>query len=127
MTHAAGEASKDDSPILRAAIALAPQVHAEREEIERGAWGGPELDPPTQFRVLEALAMSDGSVGWCATIHAGRRAHGDDACLSARLSVRRYGRLRDILTMNQHVVATLRSYEMAGRILLGLEPLRWLF
>ena len=35
--------------------------------------------------------------------------------------------LRDILTMNQHVVGTLRTYEMAGRLLLGLEPLRWLF
>jgi len=35
--------------------------------------------------------------------------------------------LRDLLTMNQHVVGTLRTYEMAGRLLLGLEPLRWLF
>jgi hypothetical protein len=35
--------------------------------------------------------------------------------------------LRDILTANQHVVATARAYEMAGRLLLGLEPLRWLF
>jgi alkylation response protein AidB-like acyl-CoA dehydrogenase len=35
--------------------------------------------------------------------------------------------LRDVLTMNQHVVATLRTYEIAGRLLLGLEPLRWLF
>jgi alkylation response protein AidB-like acyl-CoA dehydrogenase len=35
--------------------------------------------------------------------------------------------LRDILTMNQHVIATLRTYEMAGRLLLGLDPLRWLF
>ena len=35
--------------------------------------------------------------------------------------------LRDILTMNQHVVGTLRTYEMAGRLLLGMEPLRWLF
>ena len=34
--------------------------------------------------------------------------------------------LRDVLTMNQHVVGTLRTYEMAGRSLLGLEPLRWL-
>jgi hypothetical protein len=25
------------------------------------------------------------------------------------------------------VVGTLRTYEMAGRLLLGLEPLRWLF
>ena len=35
--------------------------------------------------------------------------------------------LRDILTMNQHVVGTTRTYEMAGRLLLGLEPLRFLF
>jgi len=35
--------------------------------------------------------------------------------------------LRDVLTMNQHVIGTLRTYEMAGRLLLGLEPLRWLF
>jgi hypothetical protein len=31
-----------------------------------------------------------------------------------------------ILTMNQHVVGTTQTYEMAGRLLLGLEPLRWL-
>jgi hypothetical protein len=35
--------------------------------------------------------------------------------------------LRDMLTMNQHVVATLRTWEMSGRLLLGLDPLRWLF
>jgi indole-3-acetate monooxygenase len=35
--------------------------------------------------------------------------------------------LRDVLTMNQHVVATLRTWEMSGRLLLGLEALRWLF
>jgi alkylation response protein AidB-like acyl-CoA dehydrogenase len=35
--------------------------------------------------------------------------------------------LRDVLTANQHVVATTRTYEMAGRLLLGLEPLRFLF
>jgi hypothetical protein len=34
--------------------------------------------------------------------------------------------LRDVLTMNQHVVSTLRTSEMAGRMLLDLEPLRWL-
>jgi indole-3-acetate monooxygenase len=32
------------------------------------AWGGPELDPLTQIRVIEALAMADGSVGWCTMI-----------------------------------------------------------
>ena len=90
-THAAGRATADDSPILHAAIGLADQIRAASEEIERGrrlppsiatamkeagvfgmamprAWGGPELDPLTQFRVIEALAMAEGSVGWCAMI-----------------------------------------------------------
>jgi alkylation response protein AidB-like acyl-CoA dehydrogenase len=35
--------------------------------------------------------------------------------------------LRDVVTMNQHVIATLRTWEMSGRLLLGLDPLRWLF
>jgi hypothetical protein len=35
--------------------------------------------------------------------------------------------LRDVLTINQHAMGTPRTYEMAGRLLLGLEPLRWLF
>src|SRR5260370_38036880 len=91
MTHIAGKASKDDSPILHAAIGLAPQIRAASEQIEQGrriptplagamkeagifgmvmprAWGGPELDPMTQFRIIEALAIEDGSVGWCAMI-----------------------------------------------------------
>ena len=91
MIHIAGKASQEDSPILHAAIGLGPQIRAAREEIEQGrrippslaaamkgagvfgmvmprAWGGPELDPMTQFRVIEALALADGSVGWCAMI-----------------------------------------------------------
>src|SRR4051794_2908079 len=91
MPHIAGKASKDDSQILHAAIGLAPQIRSASEEIEQGrrippplatamkeagvfgmvmprAWGGPELDPMTQFRVIEALAIEDGSVGWCAMI-----------------------------------------------------------
>jgi alkylation response protein AidB-like acyl-CoA dehydrogenase len=36
-------------------------------------------------------------------------------------------RLRDVLTMNRHVIGTLRTYEMSGRLFLGLPPLRWLF
>lgn len=91
MTHTAGKASEHDSPILHAAIGLVPQISAASEEIEQGrrippplaaaikeagifgmamprAWGGPELDPMTQFRVIEALAIEDGSVGWCAMI-----------------------------------------------------------
>ncbi len=91
MTHAAGKAVPEDSPILHAAIGLAGQIRAASEEIEEGrrivpriaaamkdagvfgmpmprAWGGPELDPLTQFRVIEAPAMADASVGWCAMI-----------------------------------------------------------
>jgi alkylation response protein AidB-like acyl-CoA dehydrogenase len=34
--------------------------------------------------------------------------------------------LRDVLTMNQHRIASLRSYEMAGRLMLGAEPVRGL-
>ncbi len=91
ITHAAGQATADDSPVLHAAIGLVEQIRAASEEIELGrrlppgitaamkdagvfgmamprAWGGSELDPLTQFRVIEALAMADGSVGWCAMI-----------------------------------------------------------
>jgi indole-3-acetate monooxygenase len=92
MTCPAGEANANDHPILHAAIALAPQIRAASDEVEQGrrlptaivnglkdagvfgmpmprAWDGPELDPFTQFRVLETLAMADGSVGWCAMIN----------------------------------------------------------
>jgi indole-3-acetate monooxygenase len=92
MTHAAGHAEPADSPVLHAAIALAPKIRASGDEIEQArrlptsivaalkdagvfgmtmpqAWGGLELDPLTQFRVLESLAMADGSVGWCAMIN----------------------------------------------------------
>ena len=86
------EATADDSPILHAAIGLREQIRAASDEIERGRriplgiatamkdagvfgmampriWGGPELDPLTQFKVIEALAIADGSVGWCAMIN----------------------------------------------------------
>ena len=74
MMYAAGYAELNDSPILHAAIALVPKIRASGEEIEQArrlptpivaamkdagifgmpmpnAWGGPELDPLTQFRV----------------------------------------------------------------------------
>jgi indole-3-acetate monooxygenase len=34
--------------------------------------------------------------------------------------------LRDVLTANQHVIGSARTYEGAGRLLLGMEPLRGL-
>jgi alkylation response protein AidB-like acyl-CoA dehydrogenase len=83
--------NNDGESILNAAIALAPLIRERRDEIERGrrlppslvdalkkagvfriamprVWGGPELDPMTQLRVIEALSVADGSVGWCAMI-----------------------------------------------------------
>jgi len=93
MIHKAGEAGHKESPVLHAAIGLTEQIRAASNEIEAGrripqsiaaamkqagifgmamprVWGGPELDPLTQIRVIEALAMADGSVGWCAMIAA---------------------------------------------------------
>ena len=89
---AAGQATPDDDPILHTALGLTEQIRAAGDEIEAGrrlpreiaaaiqkagvfgmsmpsAWGGAELDPLTQFRVIEALAMVDGSAGWCAMIN----------------------------------------------------------
>jgi indole-3-acetate monooxygenase len=83
--------SNEAGAILSAAIALAPMIHECREEIERGrrlplhlvdalkragvfrmtmprAWGGAELDPLSQLRVIEALSAADASVGWCVMI-----------------------------------------------------------
>src|SRR5215470_16617219 len=91
MLYPAGQATPQDSPILHAAIGLAPKIHEASEEIERErrippqiaramkdagifgmvipqSWGGPELDPLTQLRIIEALAMVEGSAGWCAMI-----------------------------------------------------------
>lgn len=76
---------------LAAAIALAPLIAGYREEIETGRrlpaplvaalqqagvfrmtmpreWGGPELDPLSQLRIIEALSAADASVGWCVMI-----------------------------------------------------------
>jgi indole-3-acetate monooxygenase len=76
---------------LNAARELGPKIRAAADEIEQGrrlpmhlvremqraglfrmamprAWGGPELDPLTQVRVIEALSMVDASAGWCTMI-----------------------------------------------------------
>ena len=91
MTCPAGKATQDDPPVLHAAIGLTEQIKAASDtaEAERRlppsvttamqeagifgmvmprAWDGPELDPLMQIRVIEALAMADGSAGWCAMI-----------------------------------------------------------
>jgi alkylation response protein AidB-like acyl-CoA dehydrogenase len=92
ITPTAGTAAGTDHHVLHAAIAMGPHVRAAANEIERErrlpqsvvsemrlagifgmamprAWGGPEVDPLTQLRTIEALAMADGSVGWCSMIN----------------------------------------------------------
>jgi len=77
--------------VVACAAALAPQIRAARAEVESGrrlpaalaqalnraglfqlslprSMGGPEADPLTSLRAIEALSRADGSVGWCAMI-----------------------------------------------------------
>lgn len=84
-------AAVDSAAILANARALAPEIRAAADEIERArrlpqplverlteagvfriampkVWGGPELPPFDQIEVIEALARADASVGWCASI-----------------------------------------------------------
>ncbi len=81
----------DAESILRAVTALVPQIIESREEIEHerrlplpivealqqaGAfrmtmprdWGGAEIDPLSQLRIVETLSAADASVGWCVMI-----------------------------------------------------------
>src|SRR5260370_23009469 len=87
MIRPAGQAFADDPPVLHAALKLGPQIQAASDEMERirrippeiaqamkdagvfgmvlpRSWGAPELDPLTQIRVIESLAMAEGSAGW---------------------------------------------------------------
>jgi indole-3-acetate monooxygenase len=91
MMRPAGQAFSDDPAVLHAAIELGPKIRASGDEMEQmrripphvaqamkdagvfgmvlpRSWGAPELDPLTQIRVIEALAIADGSAGWCAMI-----------------------------------------------------------
>src|SRR5271166_4698017 len=80
-----------EARLLEAVRELEPLIRAASEEIEQGRrlplplvqqmeragffgmampkeWGGPELDFPSQVRVIEALSAIDASVGWCVMI-----------------------------------------------------------
>ena len=80
-----------EARLLEAVRELEPLIRAASEEIEQGRrlplplvqqmeragffgmampkeWGGPEVDFPSQVRVIEALSAIDASVGWCVMI-----------------------------------------------------------
>jgi indole-3-acetate monooxygenase len=77
--------------LVAAAAAVAPLLMANADEAERlrrlpaatvdalvsadlmrmcvpAAYGGPEADPPTLLRAIEAVAHADGAAGWCSMI-----------------------------------------------------------
>src|SRR5712671_1741688 len=153
-THAAGQAIADDSPILHAAIGLAEQIQAASEEIERGrrlppsiaaamkdagvfgmamprVWGGPELDPLTQFRVIEALALAEGSVGWCAMI--GSDGGYVTACLDQDVARTMYPDIRVATgaagTTTGRAVRVPGGYRVSGRFpfVSGCHHCQWLW
>jgi alkylation response protein AidB-like acyl-CoA dehydrogenase len=73
-THALAPLIQDSLSTMEAERRLSPQVvdalralGAFRLAVPQ-AYGGLELDPMTQVRVVEELSRLDGSVGWCAMI-----------------------------------------------------------
>lgn len=81
----------DAESILGAAVALQSRIRDYREQIDKDRrlpsplvealkeagvfrmtmprdWGGAELDPLSQLRIIEALSVADASVGWCVMI-----------------------------------------------------------
>jgi alkylation response protein AidB-like acyl-CoA dehydrogenase len=81
------------SEVRKAALAMGPLIREQADEIERQRrltppvveamkqagifgmampreWGGAELDPLEEIRVIETLSRFDGSVGWCSFIGA---------------------------------------------------------
>ena len=91
MLRLAGRAFSDDPPLLHAVVEMMPKIREAGNEMEQmrripphiaeamketgvfgmvlpRSWGAPELDPLTQIRAIEALAIAEGSAGWCAMI-----------------------------------------------------------
>lgn len=90
-TGIAGGRPNDAESILEAAVALQPLIRNSRQQIDKDRclpsslvealkeagvfrmtmpldWGGAELDPLSQLRIIEALSAADASVGWCVMI-----------------------------------------------------------
>jgi alkylation response protein AidB-like acyl-CoA dehydrogenase len=77
---------------------------------------------PTPVQIARFTAASNHIIGVCAdVVQLVCRAAGGTAVYQKGPFDRC---LRDIVTMKQHAFASSRTFEMAGRLLLGLEPLR---
>lgn len=81
-------------------------------------------NPDRKLGARWSLAMANAFGAATEATHLAYKARGGSAVYAG-------GRLdrclRDVLTINQHVVISLKIYEMAGRTLLGLEPMSWVF
>jgi alkylation response protein AidB-like acyl-CoA dehydrogenase len=146
--------AEDGERFVAAAHALRPRILACRDEIESGRrlppplvhamkgarvfslsmprdWGGPELDPMTQVRVVEALSMADGSVGWAAMLglHAGYFAAFLDPAAAREMYADLDAFTGGVTRPTGKAVAVPGGYRVSGRWAFGscCEHSAWLF
>jgi alkylation response protein AidB-like acyl-CoA dehydrogenase len=81
--------------------------------------------PTLKQRARARLAMVHASTACTQAVELLYKASGGSSVYTGHALDRR---LRDIQTTNQHVVVSLKTWEVTGRVLLGLEPnYGWLF
>jgi alkylation response protein AidB-like acyl-CoA dehydrogenase len=75
--------------------------------------------PSLKQRARARLAMVHGSAACLQAVELLYKANGGSSVYTGNRFDRR---LRDIQTANQHTVVSLKTWEVTGRVLLGLEP-----
>jgi indole-3-acetate monooxygenase len=75
--------------------------------------------PSDQQRARGRLAMAHASTACTQAVELLYKANGGSSVYNGSVFDRR---LRDIQTVNQHTVVSLKTWEVMGRVLLGLEP-----
>ena len=139
---------------VAAAEALAPLILAHRAEMETArrmplplvaalqqagifslsmprVWGGPELDPMAQVRVVEALSNADASTGWTAMLglHAGYFIAFLDQAAARAMYADLNAFTGGVTRPTGQAVAVKGGYRVSGRWALGscCQHSRWLF
>jgi hypothetical protein len=77
-------------------------------------FGGYEVDPITFVKIIEEISAVDGSAGWVVSV-----------CAVGGLFagfLREERCFRDVHVAMQHVAVSSTSLELAGRVILGLDP-----